>query len=76
MAYRYASALYRVLNEAQIEYTFGVSGVVVKNVVKVVNTSFSEAFQPDDPQKNTKIYRKEFVHDLEVEHYEKTSSIL
>lgn len=73
-AYRNAAALHKVLNGAQLDYTFGMAGVTVRNIIKVVNTSFSEVFKNDANQGQDSAYRKEFVHNLEVEHYEASSA--
>ena len=72
-ARRYASILHQVLHGSQIDYT--VSSVVkVRNIVKVSATSFGESFRKNaEAGEQDGPYRKEFVHELQIEHYENFS---
>lgn len=74
--YRHATAMHKLLNQLQLEYTHGMAGVVVKNIVKVTSTSFSDVFKNEADNEDSSKFRKEFVHNLEVEHYEAISSTL
>jgi hypothetical protein len=70
---RWANVLHKILNRAEIDYAPS-SAVVARQIVKIRRTSFSSSFKKD-AQASTEAgpWRKEFVHELEVEHYENFS---
>jgi hypothetical protein len=62
--WRYHDALHKVLDRAALVSGDG----KVKNIVKVVSSSFTDAFQVKS--QNGNIFRKEVMLSLEVEHFE------
>lgn len=72
-ARRWANVLHKILNEAVIDYS--PSGTVLaRQIVKVRRTMFSDTFKKDAAASSESgPWRKEFVHELEVEHYEAVS---
>jgi hypothetical protein len=72
-ARRYANVLHGLLHGTKLDYT--VSGSVkVRDILRVASTSFSDTFRKNaEGSAESNPYRKEFVHEVEIEHYENFS---
>ena len=70
---RYANVLHSLLNERRLEYT--VSGTTyATDIIKIESTSFSDVFRKNaEANGSDGPFRKEFVHELQIEHYENFS---
>ena len=70
---RYANVLHKLLNNTHLDYQPS-STVVVRNIIKVRRTAFGDSFKKNAAAGDESgSWRKEFVHELEIEHYENFS---